>query len=609
MYFPSLLRHKTIALDTETTGLKYPTDKVFGFSISTPDQDFYYDLREIPRAGAWLADQLNKYRGKVVCHNASFDYRMLHATGVKFPVGLLDDTCIRACLIDENLSSYSLDFLLKKYLGIAKYSEVYDDLAKLFGGRATRNVQMPNLHRAPSDIVAPYAKADTRGALRLWQWQENEIQRQGIADIVDFERRVMPTIIRTEMAGIRVDLDYAEQAMDSLSARISDQELQLRSIVGVDLNVNSTPQIKKLFEPKQKDGRWWVGDCLIGSTESGEPSLNADSMRSLASAGDERADLIINIRSLLKTRDTFIGKHVLERATNGRVYPNINQNKTDYGGTATGRLSYTAPAMQQIPSRNKAVAAIVKPMFLPDEGQVWVDADQASFEVRIFAHLVNNPKIIDAYRQDPNLDFHQFTAELTNLPRNAAYSGQPNAKQLNLSMIFNSGNGAIAEKMGMPWSWSSFENDKGEIIEYKKPGEEARQVIDEYHQRVIGVKELANKASQVARNRGYVFTKYGRRLRFPDKRFCYKASGLLIQATAADINKENWLLIEEALGSNGRLVLNTHDSYSMSVDEDWQPHYHRVEEHIKKTHDRWVRVPLVLELSGVGSNWWEALQG
>ena len=167
--------------------------------------------------------------------------------------------------------------------------------------------------------------------------------------------------------------------------------------------------------------------------------------------------------------------------------------------------------MQQIPSRNKKVAAIVKPCFLPDEGQVWVDADMASFEVRVFAHLINNEEIINAYRLEPDLDLHQFVAGLTNLVRNATYSGEPNAKQLNLSMIFNSGNGAIANKMGMPWDWASFlPRGKKDIpenyITYKKAGIEAERIIAKYHRRIPGVKKLADGCKRKAESRGYIYT-------------------------------------------------------------------------------------------------------
>jgi DNA polymerase I-like protein with 3'-5' exonuclease and polymerase domains len=321
------------------------------------------------------------------------------------------------------------------------------------------------------------------------------------------------------------------------------------------------------------------------------------------------AKLILDLRSMHKMRDTFLGKHVLEHQINGRVYPSINQSKGEDGGTGTGRLSYTNPALQQIPSRNKELAAIIKPCFLPDEGQVWVDCDKASFEVRVFAHLVNNPEILAIYANDPEADFHQMVADLTGLVRNATYSGQANSKQLNLSMIFNSGNGAIAEKMGMSWSWDSFvprgkqEKDR---ITYKKAGPRAMRVINEYHRRLPGIKELAEDQKNLALRNGYIETSVGRRLRFPRGYKAYKASGLLIQATAADINKENWVIIEDALGDYGRLLLNTHDSYGMSIDPEWEPHYKRVKKAIER--DR-LRVPLILDWNGTGHNWHDALQG
>jgi DNA polymerase I-like protein with 3'-5' exonuclease and polymerase domains len=122
-----------------------------------------------------------------------------------------------------------------------------------------------------------------------------------------------------------------------------------------------------------------------------------------------------------------------------------------------------------------------------------------------------------------------------------------------------------------------------------------------------GVKELAERASRAASKFGYVETQFGRRIRFPHGWKLYKASGLTIQATAADINKMNWLLIEQALGDEGRLILNTHDSYGMSLPEDWQPYWERVKQTVEAGFP-WFRVPIVLELSGFGPNWWQAIK-
>jgi DNA polymerase I-like protein with 3'-5' exonuclease and polymerase domains len=594
-----------IAFDTETTGLHWPKDTAFGFSVAVPDGTAgYWDVRHQPRAIDWFMDEISQFHGLVICHNASFDFKMADGASLYLPIDRMDDTAIRACLINEHEQSFSLDYLANKYLDDQKVSSIYDDLAKLFGGRATRGVQMKNLHRAPPELVAPYASKDALLTLRLWEWQQEEIAKQGIEKICQFERRVMVPLIRAEMRGIRVDATAAEKAMAKLTLEIDAQQAELNTAVGFDLNTNSPKQVKEVFKPKQDEsGEWYAdnGHHLL-MTDSGNPSIDAEALRGMEN--DRRADLILSVRSTIKTRDTFLAGHVLGHMVGDRVYPHVNQNKGEDAGTGTGRLSYTEPALQQIPSRNKRVAAIVKPVFLPDEGQKWASFDMNSFEVRVFAHLVNNEQILKAYQDDEMLDLHQFVADLTGLPRNATYSGQANAKQLNLSMIFNSGNGAIADKMGMPWAWNSFR--KGDqTFKYKKAGNEAEAVIAAYHQRLPGVKQLADRAKQAAEAHGFVQTKHGRRLRFPRKYKTYKASGLAIQATAADINIEMWLLADQM--SEGHLIMNVHDSYEFCVDESTDAEKMRLELQSQiRSAVPWFRVPLILDLNGMGDTYWAA---
>ena len=158
--------------------------------------------------------------------------------------------------------------------------------------------------------------------------------------------------------------------------------------------------------------------------------------------------------------------------------------------------------------------------------------------------------------------------------------------------------------MGMPFEWTSFTNNAGEKIVYRKAGPEAMEVITRYHSKVRGVKDLADKCTDLAKNSGYVFTYTGRRLRFPRGYKVYKASGLLIQATSADLNKENWMMIDEELEGVGHMIVNTHDDYNLSLPEDWEPHFRRVQERIQVPR---LRVPLLLGLSGAGANWWQAI--
>lgn len=608
--FPRIQDYPYLAYDTETTGFDVlGADKVFGFSLSLPGGgDFYFDIRTNPRAVEWINDEFDRFPGTIVCHNLSFDYKASTNTGIKIPLSKCVDTVVLACLINEHEISYSLDNLSKRYLSIGNQKqgdELYKEMAKIFGGRATKNVQMRNISSAPEHLVAEYAKADTRATLNLYEWQQKEIERQGLQSIVEFEQKLTPVLIANEMAGIRVDVAAAEMSVVALTGEIHTLQKQLDYVAGFHCNPQPSKDIQRLFKPVYRDGRWWANDGTpLGMTNSGNPSIGADALRTMKHPA---ASIILQLRSLIKTRDTFLVGHVLESANNGRIYPNINQTKGDDGGTGTGRLSYTAPAMQQIPDRRKDIAAIIKPVFLPEEGHVWVDADMASFEVRIFAHLVGTPDIVNAYADNPETDFHQFVADLTGLPRNASYNGEPNAKQLNLSMIFNQGNGTTAETMDMPWSWESFyPKGSSEEVVYKKAGDEAMAVINTYHAHMPGVKRLADGCKKTAESRGYIFTRRGRHLRFPRGYKSYKASGLLIQATAADENKQNWLIIDEALrGTGGRMVLNTHDSYSMSLPEDDAERLARkVKEMVER--DRGLRVPLILEVNRPGINWWDS---
>lgn len=605
--FPELRAFDRLAFDTETTGLNpQGGDRVFGFSISLPnEQDFYWDIRETPRAVEWFNDQMKLYKGKIICHNLSFDYRMSKVTDINFDLTNAYDTAMMSCLVNEHEHTYSLDHLAKKYTkSHKKGDQLYKEMADLFGGRATKNVQMGKISKAPSSVVSPYAKGDTRSTLDLYDYMWGEIDKQDLHNILEFERKVTPHLIDAEIHGVRVDIDTAQKSVGKLTIIIKKIQKELNDIAGFPVNVNAPASIKKLFKPVWKNKKWWACDGTpLPETGAGNASLAADVLRTMSHPA---SFIILELRSLIKTRDTFLVGHILESSFGGRVYPTINQFKGEDGGTGTGRLSYQKPALQQIPDRNKEVAKIVKKVFLPDEGHFWVDADKASFEVRIFGHLIKTPEIINAYKKDPETDFHQFVSDITGLERNATYSGQPNAKQLNLSMIFNSGNGAIAEKMGMPWTWESFyPRGSTKEVTYKKAGVEAERIINLYHSKVTGVKELAEGCKETAEDRGYIFTREGRHLRFPNGYKSYSASGLLIQATAAEENKRSWMMINEALDEDSKLLLNTHDSYSMSIPEDVvEKNCRNVKNKVEE--DRGLRIPLILEIQHAGKNWWDS---
>ena len=253
---------------------------------------------------------------------------------------------------------------------------------------------------------------------------------------------------------------------------------------------------------------------------------------------------------------------------------------------------------------------MVKSVFLPDAGHKWVSIDANSFELRVFGHFINSERINAAYKADEHTDFHSLVAEFTGLPRSATYSGEPNAKTISLSIIFGSGDGAIAHKLGMPYTWESFKTQEGEEVTYRRAGEECMEVLERYHSEIPGVKNFASRAREVVVSRGYLQTAMGRRLRLTDPRWAYKYHGLLIQATAADISKVAWKVIERILSKvGGRLIMSVHDSFEMSVpmEVDAAALCAEIQTQVR-AEIPWFKIPLVFDLNGEGDSYWEAVK-
>jgi len=603
--YPRIENPKVLVIDTETTGLKWWKDSVFGVSLCTEDEGtWYFDVRTDPRSIDWLNDLIEKNpRTKWVGHNLKFDYHFLREAGVVLPEDRIDCTMIRAALINEHEPTYELDFLARKYAGTRKDSEIYDEMAALFGGRATRNAQMPNISRAPEDMVARYAKQDALATMKLYQWQESRMSE--ISRVHDLERRLFPVIIRMEEGGVRVDVDRAEEAVRRLSVRIEQDHRALNTLAGFEVNPNPSGSITKLFEPKLgEDGEWYLNDgTRADKTEGGKASINAECLRRMKHPA---AKMILDLRKMLKTRDTFLSGHILGHHNEGVIHCNYNQTKNDAeAGTGTGRLSVTNPALQQIPSRDQEIKSLVRPIFLPDEGARWLGMDWSQFEFRVANHYGQVPAIIKAYHDNPNLDFHQLVSDMTGIPRNAQYAGGPSSKAINLGLAFNMGAGRLAQEIGLPCSEETM--DDGRV--FVKPGPEALAIFEKYHAANPGMRNMQQKASAIAKQRGHVMTMMGRHIRFPGGQFTHKASGLIYQGTSADAMKVKLIEIDRYLTENdaGRLLLTVHDEVGISLEKDADP------EAIAKIYTTFdgvqcemkFRVPITCDW-GVGDNWYEA---
>jgi len=564
----------------------------------------YFDVRET-RVLAALRKELPRCK-RVVNHALKFDAHFLLNEKIVIRPDAGECTMTRAALIDEHRLSYSLDNVAKDCIDEGKAVHVYQKLADLFGGQPTRDAQMKNLHRAPARLVAEYATPDPELAIKLWLWQEEEIKKQELQRVWSLEKELMPVLVDIERGGVRVDEDRANKSMLDIDVLVAKHQKSLG-----ETNVNSGPQMGVLFGVNERESegkkRWYTDSGqLLNTTDGGKASIDADTLRLLTELGDERAKSALAIRKLVKGK-SFLKDHILGHSVDGYVYPNYNQTKgVNDLGTGTGRLSVDDPALQQIPKRDREVAAIVRSCFLPDKGDDWNSADWDTFEFRWFAHYVDVPRINEAYAKNPDTDFHQMLADLTGLPRKARYAGDANAKQINLGLVFGMGKGKMAQEMGLDYTIQTRDG-----IEYLTAGEKAEAIFEQYHAAVPGVRELLRQASNIAKSRGFVKTVYDRHIRFPSGKFTHKAAGLVFQGSSADCMKRKMINLWRLGKKMGfRYLLSVHDENNTSTPKGTKGEAYR--KAIKQELEAFGRgdqiecnIPIKVSI-GTGPNWHES---
>jgi DNA polymerase-1 len=606
--FPRINPKEPIGFDYETTGLQYwhPDFRVVGVSVATMDgQGWYWDIRENPQVVNWLRDLLRDRL--VAAHNAQFEVQCTRVLGIDPRAVEWYCTMVGQCLIDEHLMSYSLA-TVARHNGIETRKDEHIEAMRSAMGWKNATEVMQRFAEIPSSVAAPYGISDALDAIEIFKKHRNEITRQSLHEVVQLEMNLLPVLADMSWGGVRVDLEAAHAAIPALDEKEERLQREVNELAGGPFNVNSSPQIRDFFKPEPVNRFQWrlIDGTLVGPTKGGKgPSLDQNAMREIK---HPLAAKILDLRKTIKLRDTFIRGHVIGSADqDGYVHTTFNQTRNDAdAGTVTGRLSSTDPALQQITKRDKGNAAILRSMFLPDPGELWLCADYSQVDFRCGAHLQNDPDVLAAYRENPALDYHQVVSDMTGIPRNPPYAGAPNTKQVNLGLSFGAGQGKLAFMMGMPY----------EIREYKGkmqyiPGPEATAIFELYHKKLPAVKEFMKRAENVAKESGYVRTQIGRRLRFPRGFGAHKAAGLLYQAYAADLHKAGLVMVDRVIRENklpARLMLSVHDEIGVSMPQDedvcreivkWYTYFGADDSPIK------MRVPIAAS-ADYGKDWYEA---
>ena len=598
---PDLSDAKEIAIDLETydpniketgPGWAVGNGYIAGIAIAVEGWKGYFPIRH--EGGGNFDERILKKQVQRIMdlpcdkifHNAAYDVGWLRWWGVEVK-GKIIDTLIAAPLIDENRFRYSLNELGKDYLKETKSEALLYEAAKEWGVNAKAE-----MWKLPAMYVGPYAEQDADLTLRLWQFFKVEIIKQELSSIFELETRLFPCLLDMKTKGVRVDLEKAEKIKKDLQKKEDFLLFQIKKDTGVDVDIWAAVSVAKAFD--KLDIRY------ERTAKSDQPKFDKNF---LSTHKHPLAKMVVQAREFNKARTTFIDT-ILTHQHHGRIHADINQMRSDAGGTVTGRFSYSNPNLQQIPARNKDIGPLIRSIFVPDEGCKWGSFDYSQQEPRVLVHfaaltgggLKGADEVIESYKtEDP--DFHQAVADMAGIDRRTA-------KTINLGMMYGMGKGKLASELGLG-------------------KDDTEDLFAKFHANVPFVKQLMEQATRKADNVGFLRTLLGRKCRFDlweprvfgihkalplweaekeygrdlKRAWTYKALNRLIQGSSADMTKKAMVdLYEEGIIAH----IQVHDELNCSIDSDGEKN--KIKEIMENTVE--LKVPLKVDAE-IGPSWGE----
>ena len=490
--FPDLSKHLEIAIDLETrdpdlkskgSGAIIGNGEVVGIAVAVENWKGYYPIAH--EAGTnmdrkkvleWFTAVCKSPATKIF-HNAMYDVSWIRNLGIKIN-GLIVDTMIASSLIDENRFSYTLNTMSWKYLSKGKNETLLNKAAKERGLDPKAE-----MWRMPAMEVGSYAEQDAVLTFELWQKFKKIILEDDLQKIFNLETDLFPCLVDMRFYGVRVDVQKAHTLKTALALKEENLIHQIKIETGIDIQLMAARTIAPLFDKLNLE--------YSKTEKSGEPSFTKNF---LVNHKHPVVRMIAEARKINKVRTTFIDS-IIKHEHKGRIHADINQIRSDDGGTVTGRFSYSNPNLQQIPAKDPETGPLIRSLFIPDEGCKWGTFDYSQQEPRLVAHyslqfeLPSVNTIADSYENDPNTDFHKIVAEMAEIPRSQA-------KVINLGLFYGMGKAKLMNELDLT-------KDKAEEL-FKK-----------YHENAPFVKQLTNKAMNAAADKGIIKTILGRRCRFP----------------------------------------------------------------------------------------------
>ena len=564
--FPDLRSYDEIAIDLETrdpdlrksgSGSVIGNGDVVGIAVAVSGRKFYFPIGHasgpnMPRKKvlSWLQDTMSTDAVKIF-HNAMYDVCWLRHLGIKIN-GLIVDTMIAASLVDENRYQYSLNSLGWDYLG---YGKSENDLIEAAKSRGLD--PKADMWQLPAMEVGSYAERDAELTFDLWQMMKKEIVHQDIESIFNLETDLFPCLVDMRFLGVRVDVERAHKLKQKLIEEEKELLHQVKTETGIEPQIWAARSIAKVFDK--------LSLAYPRTEKTQSPSFTKNFLQ------EHKHPLVQSIakaREINKAHTTFIDT-IIKYEHKGRIHAEINQIRSDTGGTVTGRFSYNNPNLQQLPARNKDLGPLIRSLFLPEEKHTWGCFDYSQQEPRLVVHYASLFKypsvndVIEAYNNDTSTDFHQIVADMARIPR-------AQAKVINLGLFYGMGKNKLQAELGVT-------------------KEKAEELFNQYHARVPFVKQLMNATSNRAQDRGQIRTLLGRLCRFhlwePNsfgmhkampheealkehgpgikRAYTYKALNKLIQGSAADMTKKSMVeLYKQGIIAH----IQIHDELDLSVE-------------------------------------------
>ena len=490
--FPDLRSAEEIAIDLETrdpelkklgSGAIRGSGEVVGIAVAVDGYKAYFPIAhgEGPNMDRkkvldWFTDVCESPATKIF-HNAMYDVCWIRNLGIKIN-GLIIDTMIAASIIDENRFQYSLNSLSWVYLNQGKNEALLTKAAKERGLDPKAD-----MWKLPAMEVGAYAEKDAELTLLLWHHLKRIIIEDDLQDIFNLETDLFPCLVDMRHLGVRVDIEKADQLKTAMAIKEKNLLQQIKIETGIDTQIWAARSIAQVFEKLK------LPYSRTEKTDS--PSFTKNF---ISSHEHPVVRMIAEARKINKVSTTFIDT-ILNHSHLGRIHADINQIRSDDGGTVTGRFSYANPNLQQIPARDPDTGPLIRSLFIPEEGCTWGTFDYSQQEPRLVAHyalrfgLDSATPISEAYQDDPKTDFHQIVADMAEIDRKEA-------KTINLGLFYGMGKAKLQNELNVS-------KDK------------ADELFNTYHGRVPFVKQLMNQVMSAAQSKGQIKTLLGRRCRFP----------------------------------------------------------------------------------------------